>query len=61
MESIVQNTIGYDVNRGDQVTVKDFKFIGVKPLEQVEQTIDENGNVILKDSESWDTLSRIKT
>ena len=60
LESIVQNTIGYDVNRGDQVTVKDFKFIGVKPLEQVEQTIDENGNVILKDSESLDTLSQIK-
>ena len=60
LESIVQNTIGYDVNRGDQVTVKDFKFIGVKPLEQVEQTIDENGNDILKDSESLDTLSQIK-
>ena len=60
LESIVQNTIGYDVNRGDQVTVKDFKFIGVKPLEQVEQTIDENGNVILKDSESLDTLSQIQ-
>jgi flagellar M-ring protein FliF len=60
LESIVQNTIGYDQARGDQVTVKDFKFIGVKPLEQVEQVIDENGNVIVKDSESVDTLSQIK-
>ncbi len=60
LESIVQNTIGYDQARGDQVTVKDFKFIGVKPLEQVEQVIDENGNVIVKNSESVDTLSQIK-
>ena len=60
LESIVQNTIGYDKARGDQVTVKDFKFIGVKPLEQVEQTIDENGNVVIKDSGSFDTLSQIK-
>ena len=60
LESIVQNTIGYDQARGDQVTVKDFKFIGVKPLEQVEQTIDENGNVVIKDSGSFDTLSQIK-
>lgn len=60
LESIVQNTIGYDQARGDQVTVKDFKFIGVKPLEQVEQVIDENGNVVVKDSESVDTLSQIK-
>ncbi len=60
LEAIVQNTIGYDKARGDQVTVKDFKFIGVKPLEQVEQTIDENGNVVLKDSGSFDTISQIK-
>ena len=60
LESIVQNTVGYDQARGDQVTVKDFKFIGVKPLEQVEQTIDENGNVVIKDSGSFDTLSQIK-
>lgn len=60
LESIVQNTIGYDQARGDKVTVKDFKFIGVKPLEQVEQIIDENGNVIIKDSSSFDTMSKIR-
>lgn len=60
LESIVRNTVGYDQARGDQVTVKDFKFIGVKPLEQVEQTIDENGNVVLKESGSFDVLNQIK-
>lgn len=60
LESIVQNTIGYDKARGDQVTVKDFKFIGVKPLEEVEQIIDENGNVVLKESGSFDTVTQIK-
>lgn len=61
LESIVQNTIGYDQVRGDKVTVKDFKFIGVKPLEQVEQIIDENGNVIIKDDGPFDTLSMVKS
>lgn len=61
LESIVQNTIGYDQLRGDKVTVKDFKFIGVKPLEQVEQIIDENGNVIIKNDGPFDTLSMIKS
>ena len=61
LESIVQNTIGYDQLRGDKVTVKDFKFIGVKPLEQVEQMIDENGNVIIKNDGPFDTLSMIKS
>lgn len=61
MESIVQDTIGYDQVRGDKVTVKDFKFIGVKPLEEIAQTMDENGNVIVADNGPVDTISMIKS
>uniref|UniRef100_UPI004048BF2E flagellar basal-body MS-ring/collar protein FliF n=1 Tax=Aliarcobacter sp. TaxID=2321116 RepID=UPI004048BF2E len=61
LESIVQDTIGYDKVRGDKITVKDFKFIGVKPIEQVNQTVDENGNVTIVDESSVDNISMIKS
>lgn len=61
LESIVQNTIGYDELRGDKVTVRDFKFLGIKPIEEVGQTIDEDGNVIIKDDQNKDMISMIKT
>lgn len=61
LESIVQDTVGYDKIRGDKITVKDFKFIGVKPIEQVAQTVDQNGNAIIVGDESTDTLSMIKS
>jgi flagellar M-ring protein FliF len=61
LESIVQDTIGYDKVRGDKITVKDFKFIGVKPIEQIGQTVDENGNAVLVDNGSADTVSMIKS
>ena len=61
MESIVQDTIGYDKVRGDKITVKDFKFIGVKPIDQVAQTVDENGNAIVIDDQPVDTISMIKS
>lgn len=61
LESVVQDTIGYDKVRGDKITVKDFKFIGVKPIEQVTQTVDENGNAVIVGEESTDTLSMIKS
>lgn len=61
LESVVQDTIGYDKVRGDKITVRDFKFIGVKPIEQVAQTVDENGNAIIVDNKSADTLSMIKS
>ena len=61
LESVVQDTIGYDKVRGDKVTVKDFKFIGVKPIEQVAQTVDENGNAVIIEKESPDVLSMIKS
>ncbi len=50
IQSIVQDTIGFDSKRGDKITVKDFKFIGLKPISQ-EQQVDENGNLVsAKDS-----------
>jgi flagellar M-ring protein FliF len=61
LESVVQDTIGYDKARGDKITVRDFKFIGVKPLEQISQTVDEKGNAIIVDNESTDILSMIKS
>ncbi|MDY3200119.1 MAG: flagellar basal-body MS-ring/collar protein FliF [Arcobacter sp.] len=61
LESVVQDTIGYDKVRGDKITVKDFKFIGVKPLDQVSQTVDANGNAVVIDNESVDTISMIKS
>lgn len=61
LESVVQDTIGYDRTRGDKVTVKDFKFIGVKPIEQVSQTVDENGNAVIVDNKSADILSMIRS
>lgn len=61
LESVVQDTIGYDKTRGDKITVRDFKFIGVKPLEQISQTVDEKGNAIILGNESTDVLSMIKS
>ena len=61
LESVVQDTIGYDKVRGDKITVKDFKFIGVKPIDQVAQTVDENGNAIVIDNAPVDTISMIKS
>ena len=61
LESVVQDTIGFDKTRGDKVTVKDFKFIGLKPLEQISQTVDENGNVVVVDDSSFDNVSMVKS
>lgn len=61
LESVVQDTIGYDKVRGDKITVRDFKFIGVKPIDQVAQTVDENGNAIIISEESIDTVSMVKS
>jgi flagellar M-ring protein FliF len=61
LESIIQDTIGYDKTRGDKITVKDFKFIGVKPIEQIGQTVDKDGNAIIVGDESTDTIAMIKS
>ena len=60
--SIVEDTIGYEQKRGDKITVKDFKFLGVKALDEVNQQVDENGNVIsLVEESPVDTLTMIKS
>jgi len=62
INSIVQDTIGYEQKRGDKITVRDFKFIGVKSLEETKQQLDENGNVISIDNSSpVDTLTMVKS
>ncbi len=65
MESIVQDAIGFDNTRGDKITVKDFKFIGVTPLVGSETKVDENGNVVQSESNtqesSVDTLAMLKS
>jgi flagellar M-ring protein FliF len=65
MESIVQDTIGYDSRRGDKITVKDFKFIGVKPLESLESQLDKDGNPIpssnIEVDSGVDTLPMVKS
>ncbi|MEA3353665.1 MAG: flagellar basal-body MS-ring/collar protein FliF [Campylobacterota bacterium] len=45
LNSIVQEAIGYRDNRGDRVTVKAFKFLGLKPLgeESDSNVSDESG------------------
>jgi flagellar M-ring protein FliF len=62
INSIVQDTIGYEQKRGDKITVRDFKFIGVKSFEETKQKVDENGNVVSVDNSSpVDTLTMIKS
>jgi len=60
IESVVQDTIGYDEKRGDKITVRDFKFIGLKTNAGKEVKVDENGNPIVVD-ESVDTFTMIRT
>ena len=62
IQSIVQDTIGYDPKRGDNVTVKDFKFLGMQPLGTATGKVDADGNPIASDSSgSMDTLAMIKS
>ena len=64
IESIVQDTIGYDQKRGDKITVRDFKFIGLKPVTNNGSNLDANGNTIGNNDDnggSVDTLAMIKS
>ncbi|QKF82910.1 flagellar basal-body MS-ring/collar protein FliF [Halarcobacter ebronensis] len=62
IQSIVQDTIGYDPKREDKITVKDFKFIGVANGTQANGTrLDENGNVIVSQDDEVDQVSKIRT
>ena len=46
LESLSADAIGYDKGRGDTITVKDFKFVGVKSFNEKGEIVDEFGNVI---------------
>jgi len=46
LESLVADAIGYDKARGDTITVRDFKFVGIKKYNENGELIDEFGNVI---------------
>jgi len=46
LESLVADAIGYDKARGDTITVRDFKFVGIKRYNENGELIDEFGNVI---------------
>ncbi|RXJ99603.1 flagellar M-ring protein FliF [Arcobacter sp. CECT 8986] len=58
IEAVVQDSIGYDPKRGDQVSVRSFKFVGLKALGEASgQTVDENGNIV----GNTDTLTMVKS
>ena len=60
IESIVQETIGFNSKRGDKVAVKAFKFVTMK---DATVKLDENGNPILTEEStesSMGTLSVVK-
>ncbi|MFV7791194.1 flagellar basal-body MS-ring/collar protein FliF [Aliarcobacter lanthieri] len=46
LESLAADAIGYDKARGDTITVRDFKFVGLKNYNENGELIDEHGNVI---------------
>ncbi|XOB61614.1 flagellar basal-body MS-ring/collar protein FliF [Campylobacterota bacterium DY0563] len=62
IESVVQDTIGYDEKRGDKITVRDFKFIGLKSVNAAGTQVDENGNPIAGSQDSGvDTFSMVRS
>ncbi|HJE03402.1 Flagellar M-ring protein [Aliarcobacter thereius] len=60
LESLVEDAIGYDKNRGDKVSVKDFKFVGLKSYNENGELVDEFGNVITDASKTYLSASNIK-
>ncbi|RXJ90200.1 flagellar M-ring protein FliF [Arcobacter sp. CECT 8983] len=62
IESIVQETIGFNAKRGDKIAVKAFKFVTMK---NTKVQVDENGNPVIVDASeadsSVDTLSMVKS
>lgn len=61
IESVVQDTIGYDEKRGDKITVRDFKFIGLKAVSANGVQLDENGNPIVSGDSGTDTFTMVRT
>ena len=61
LQSLVEDAIGFDKNRGDKVSVKDFKFLTLKSYDANGQVLDEFGNVIGGQNEYFDasTIKRI--
>ncbi len=62
IESVVQDTIGFDENRGDKITVRDFKFLNTAATGN--QQVDANGNTVASsasDGEVVDTLAMVKS
>jgi flagellar M-ring protein FliF len=57
--SVVQDTIGYSQTRGDQITVKDFKFLS-SGISTGTGRVDANGNVIAEDG-PVDNVAMVKT
>jgi flagellar M-ring protein FliF len=57
--SVVQDTIGYDQKRGDQITVKDFKFLTQAQASTEGVVVDANGQVV-NVNQATDTISFIK-
>jgi len=58
--SLVEDTIGFDEQRGDKVTVRDFKFLGLSELGA--QSLDADGNVITSSSaEGTDDIALVKS
>jgi flagellar M-ring protein FliF len=47
IRSVVQDTIGFDKERGDQVSVKNFKFIKFHNITVDGKKLDENGQVVV--------------
>ncbi|QOG12023.1 flagellar basal-body MS-ring/collar protein FliF [Arcobacter sp. FWKO B] len=57
MTKIVEDAIGYNAQRGDNVTVKDFRFI----VATAGATVGADGQIIAPDGSSADTLAMIKS
>ncbi len=63
IESIVQDTVGYEEQRGDKITVKDFKFIGLKPMASSGTNGDVNATLSSENQDvgSVDTLAMVQS
>ncbi|RBQ31351.1 flagellar basal-body MS-ring/collar protein FliF [Aliarcobacter vitoriensis] len=57
LESLASDAIGYDKARGDTITVRDFKFVGIKNYNENGELLDENGNVISSNSSYLGAMS----
>lgn len=61
IESIVQETVGFNSARGDKIAVKAFKFVTMK---NAKVQVDENGNPVvttIDESTSVDTFTMVKS